>query len=117
IADGGVPAPSTRAKGISPEIDAIVLKALEGEPEKRFTNALEMAEALAAAVTLPARTDVAAWVKKYARVRSTISTPPSAREMTPTTTDAGALVAAVRRSHASHMRTTSPRAMVIAFAA
>jgi serine/threonine-protein kinase len=114
ISDGVVPAPSARRPGIAPELDAVVLRALASDAEGRYPSALEMAERIAATVTLPTRTDVAAWVKRYARVRSSFATT-STRELTGSTTDAGAIVAAVRRSHAPAPR-TGPRGMVVAFA-
>jgi serine/threonine-protein kinase len=49
-------APSARApsRGIPPELDAVVMKALEKEPEKRFVSAGAMREALAEALAAPA---------------------------------------------------------------
>ena len=69
---GDVAAPSTVAPGISPELDAVVLRALSKVPEGRYDTALEMAEALSAIVTLPPRTEISAWVKPYARPRRSV---------------------------------------------
>jgi serine/threonine protein kinase len=46
IINGSVSAPSRLRKGISPEADALVMKALHREPGKRFRSALEMARAI-----------------------------------------------------------------------
>ncbi|HEY8076020.1 MAG TPA: protein kinase [Labilithrix sp.] len=116
IADGTIAAPSTRAKDVSPKLDAVVLKALATDPAARFATALEMAEGIAAAITLPTRTDVAAWVKKYARVRTPAPSGPSAYDVHQTTTDAGAIVAAVRRSQ-SRPAAGASRGIVVALAA
>lgn len=46
-----IQAPSERRPGIPPELDAIVMKALEREPEKRWRTAREMGQALHAFAT------------------------------------------------------------------
>jgi serine/threonine protein kinase len=46
IINGSVQAPSRIRKGISPEAEALVMKALHREPGKRFRSALEMARAI-----------------------------------------------------------------------
>jgi len=45
---GDIPAPSDRRQGIPPELDAIVMKALQRDPEKRWQTAREMGQALSA---------------------------------------------------------------------
>lgn len=49
----GMKAPSHSVKGLSPEWDAFLSKALEPEPEKRFQNASEMREAMPQIRTQP----------------------------------------------------------------
>jgi len=46
IINGSVPPPSRIRKDISPEAEALVMKALHREPGKRFRSALEMARAI-----------------------------------------------------------------------
>ncbi|MDP7040763.1 MAG: serine/threonine-protein kinase [Myxococcota bacterium] len=48
VLDSNAPKPSEINPGIPPELDAIVLKALERDRDKRFENSLEFAEALSA---------------------------------------------------------------------
>ena len=60
------------APGISPELDAVVMRALCKVPDGRYATALEMAEALSAIITLPPRTEISSWVKRYARPRRSI---------------------------------------------
>ena len=67
---GEIAAPSTRVTGISAELDALVLRALCKDPEGRFPTALAMAEALSSIATLPPRTEISAWMKRFARPRS-----------------------------------------------
>jgi serine/threonine-protein kinase len=43
---GDIPLPSDRRVGIPPELDAIVMKALQRDPEKRWQTAREMGQAL-----------------------------------------------------------------------
>jgi eukaryotic-like serine/threonine-protein kinase len=66
IGGGDVLAPSTHRTLVSPELDALVLRALSPEPHARFPTALAMAEHLSALVALPPRTEIAAWVKRFA---------------------------------------------------
>jgi serine/threonine-protein kinase len=66
IAGGDVAAPSTHRTLVSPELDALALRALSQEPHARFPTALAMAEQLSAIVALPPRTEIAAWVKRFA---------------------------------------------------
>jgi eukaryotic-like serine/threonine-protein kinase len=67
---GDVPAPSTRAPGISPELDAVVMRALCTSPDGRFPTALAMAEALSSLVALPPRTEISAWMRRFASPRA-----------------------------------------------
>ncbi len=56
ITEGEVPVPSTLVPAVSKELDAVVLRALERDPAKRFQSAGEMMEALEKACSLaPAR--------------------------------------------------------------
>jgi serine/threonine-protein kinase len=55
-------APSRHAGGISPELDAIVLKGLAREPAMRFDSARAMALAIEEAVALPSPHEVGEWV-------------------------------------------------------
>ena len=67
---GEIAAPSSKATGISPELDAVVLRALSKNADDRFPTALAMAEALSAIATLPPRTEISAWMKRYSKPRS-----------------------------------------------
>lgn len=64
-----IAAPSKHAANVPEALDAVVLKALSREPADRFATALEMAEALAEAITLPNRSEIAAWVRKLVPAR------------------------------------------------
>jgi serine/threonine protein kinase len=66
---GDVPAPSTKVSGISPELDALVMRALCKDADGRFPTALAMAEAISGLVALPPRTEISAWVKRFAAPR------------------------------------------------
>lgn len=57
-----VPPPSTKADGISPELDAVVLKALSKEPKDRFQTAREMAAACEKALPVVTQREVAEWM-------------------------------------------------------
>lgn len=67
---GEIPAPCTRAPGISAELDAIVMRALCKDPDGRFPTALAMAEAISGVVPLPPRTEISAWMKRFTTPRS-----------------------------------------------
>lgn len=67
---GEIAAPSTRVSGVSPELDALVLRALRKGPEDRFPTALAMAEVLSSIAALPPRTEISAWMKRFATPRS-----------------------------------------------
>jgi serine/threonine protein kinase len=70
IDSGAVDAPSTRVSGISPELDALVMRALCKDADGRFPTALAMAEALSSIVTLPPRTEISAWMKRFSSPRA-----------------------------------------------
>jgi serine/threonine-protein kinase len=58
--------PSELAPGISPELDAIVLKGLSRLPEGRYATARDMARALEQSVPLVAPSEVGDWVARLA---------------------------------------------------
>ena len=60
---GKVDPPSLHAKGLSAEIDAIVLRGLSRDRAKRYPSAREMALALEAAITLAPPSQVGRWVE------------------------------------------------------
>ncbi len=67
---GEVAAPSTKVTGISPELDALVLRATCKDADGRFPTALAMAEALSSIAALPPRTEISAWMKRFCRPRA-----------------------------------------------
>ncbi len=67
---GDVPAPSTKVAGISPELDAIVMRAICKDADGRFPTALAMAEAISGLVALPPRTEISSWIKRFAAPRA-----------------------------------------------
>ena len=67
---GDVPAPSTKVDGVSPELDALVMRALCKDADGRFPTALAMAEALSSIAALPPRTEISAWMKRFCRPRA-----------------------------------------------
>lgn len=68
VLEGSSKPPSQMAKGVPPELDAIVLRGLALRPEDRFETALEMAEALDAvfADNTPPSHEIAAWLTAIA---------------------------------------------------
>jgi eukaryotic-like serine/threonine-protein kinase len=64
---GWVAPPSSIVKDVPASLDAIALRALDPNPEKRFATAREMAVALEDALPRALGRDVAAWVEKVAR--------------------------------------------------
>jgi len=62
-----VEAPSRRVAGISPDLDEVVLRAVERDSSARFSTALEMARALERAIALAPQSEVAAWAAGCAR--------------------------------------------------
>jgi serine/threonine-protein kinase len=63
ILNDDVPPPSAFAPGIPPELDAIVRKGLDRDPDRRFATAEEMALELAEVVPLPHEHEVGAWAR------------------------------------------------------
>jgi serine/threonine-protein kinase len=70
IDSGDVAAPSTKVSGISPELDALVMRALCKDADGRFPTALAMAEAISGLVALPPRTEISSWIKRFAAPRA-----------------------------------------------
>jgi serine/threonine-protein kinase len=66
-----VPRPSSRVVDLPPAVDAIVMRALSREARERYPSALAMAEALAGAVRLPTRTEIADWVRGFVPAKAT----------------------------------------------
>jgi len=77
ISEEPIAKPSSRITDLAPEIDAIVMKALSRDANARYESALAMAEAIAAVVKLPTRTEVSAWVRQFVAPREI----PSARKV------------------------------------
>ena len=69
ISQEPIPRPGSRVTELAPEIDAIVMKALAREAGDRYESALAMAEAIAAVVKLPTRTEVSAWIRQFVAPR------------------------------------------------
>ena len=65
ISEEPIALPSSRAADLPPELDAIAMRALARDPAARYQSCLEMAEAIAAVVKLPTRTEISAWVKQH----------------------------------------------------
>lgn len=66
IAEGRIEPPSVHAPGVSPELDAIVLRGLRPVPSERYRSAGEFAERLVAAYSPASRDEVARWVRERA---------------------------------------------------
>jgi len=66
VLEGVVPAPSKLTPALAPELDAIVLRGLEREPERRFESAEAMAEALEALSHSTTARQVGIWVERLA---------------------------------------------------
>jgi serine/threonine protein kinase len=62
-------APSKVASDINAKLDAVVMRALQRDPDKRFASAGEMSAALEAAMGPATQRDVGDWVKRVARER------------------------------------------------
>jgi serine/threonine-protein kinase len=58
--------PGRYARDIPPELDAIVLRALDRDPAARFTSAREMIRAIEAAIPIATATEVGDWVEALA---------------------------------------------------
>ena len=89
IAAGDDAAPSTRVSGISPELDAIVIRALCKDADGRFPTALAMAEAISGIVALPPRTEISSWVKRFSTVRAIPAAGSASRDLRELTESAG----------------------------
>jgi len=66
VLQGQIPPPSTVAPEVGAELDAVTSRAVATERRDRFATALEMAEALTAAVTPASKEEVAAWLRRVA---------------------------------------------------
>jgi tetratricopeptide (TPR) repeat protein len=62
VLEQAVPAPSSVDRELPQVLDAIVLRALERDPSKRFATAQEMALAIEGAVPMASATGIAQWV-------------------------------------------------------
>lgn len=58
--------PSAHASGISPDLDAIVMRGLAADPQARFPTARDMARALERAVAFASTSDIGEWVERLA---------------------------------------------------
>ncbi|MEO8796617.1 MAG: serine/threonine-protein kinase [Polyangiaceae bacterium] len=65
ITDAPIPPPSLRAPDVPPGLDAVVLKALERDLDKRYATAADFLEALERAAPMASRRDVIAEVEFY----------------------------------------------------
>ena len=61
--EGHVDPPSTYARGLTPEIDAVVLRGLARDPSARFATAREMALAIEQTIGLASPSEVGEWVE------------------------------------------------------
>lgn len=61
-----VPPPSSLHPGLSREVDALVLKALEKEPDRRYQSARQFAIAIEDTIPLASAREVGEWVEKVA---------------------------------------------------
>ena len=59
-----IQAPSTLVPEVGPKLDAVVMKGLQRKPDKRFSTALEMADALEAALAPASSREVARWMQQ-----------------------------------------------------
>jgi serine/threonine-protein kinase len=66
ILEEPIPAPSSLNPAVSPELDAIVLRALERDPARRFDSAEQMAFRIEAVVPIASPRRIAQWVKAHA---------------------------------------------------
>lgn len=58
--------PSASNPAVPPELDAVVMKGLQRNPDKRYATALEMADALEAALAPASSREVARWLERLA---------------------------------------------------
>lgn len=90
ILEGGRVPPSAHAPEVPPELDAIVMRALDPDPDARWAGAATMREALAIAAPRASRAEVGAWVaalvgKSVAlREQGGLSEPPPPSSAAPT---------------------------------
>ncbi len=63
-----IPSPSALSPDVLPDLDAVVLKGLERDPEQRWQTAREMALALEDCIPLPSAAQISAWVEGVASV-------------------------------------------------
>ena len=84
ITSGAIAKPSERRDGVSAELDALVLRASSREAADRFPTALAMAEQLSAITSLPTRSEISAWTKRFARARQQFPAAIERRLGTPT---------------------------------
>ncbi|MBX3207239.1 MAG: serine/threonine protein kinase [Labilithrix sp.] len=113
ISEEPIAKPSSRVADLPPEIDAIVMKALSREAADRYESALAMAEAIAAVVKLPTRTEVSAWVRQYVSPREVPSGSklPAAEDADPATAMLAVLEkASMLRPSAKRPAPAAPRA-------
>jgi serine/threonine protein kinase len=122
-----VDAPSRRAKDLSPDLDPIVLRALDRDPARRFATAREMARAIEALVPIAHAPEVGEWVealagdaltdraRKMARIESgpnaDIEIPPQDALGLSRREDSGDLPASAPRSDSPILRAQEPIAM------
>jgi serine/threonine protein kinase len=66
VLDAEILPPSTYAPGLSPQLDALVLRGLSRDPAERFASAREMARALEKNVQLAPSSDVGEFVERVA---------------------------------------------------
>jgi serine/threonine protein kinase len=88
VLSGRVDAPSVHRPGLSPELDALVLRGLSMEPSARFLTADEMATALRRAVQPAVTHEVAEWVERLERKREVVK-PPAGGSRSPDASRAG----------------------------
>jgi len=67
ILRGDYPKPSSLRPDVSPELDALVMKALEREPEARFATMREFSQALESIARPATRREIGAWVTELAQ--------------------------------------------------
>lgn len=67
VVKGQFTVPSEFAKGLSPELDALVMRGLAPDVKKRFASALELANELEAKVGLASPAEVSAWVERFGK--------------------------------------------------
>ena len=66
VLESPIPAPSSLNPAVSPELDEVVLRALEREPARRYDTAEEMASRIEEVVSVASARTIALWVKANA---------------------------------------------------